>query len=127
VSRHGQAVRNSRVHAAAAALADNAAGRQQAQLQVRRDQHQRPMANTWAWGAATRLQEAGLEADDALGRVPPEPLPRILAPGQSAAPAPDPTRLPDGIPHPNPFLAEHGWATQDGWYVRQAEHQLEAG
>jgi hypothetical protein len=125
--RHGEALRNSRVHAAAAALADDAAGREEAQMEVRRDQYEQSMADTWALGAATRLQEAGLEADDAHGRVSPEPLPRLLTPGESASPAPDPTHLPDGLPHPNQFLAEHGWATQGGWYVRQAEHQLEAG
>jgi hypothetical protein len=59
----------------------------------------------------------------------PDPLPRVLEPRESAAAAPDPTQLPDGIAHPNPFLAGQGWATQGGWYVRQPEleHQLEAG
>ena len=70
------------------------------------------------------------DSEQRQGLIPgPDPLPRVLSPAESAAPAPDPTRLPDGIPHPNPFLAEHGWATHDGWYVRQPEleHQLEAG
>jgi len=73
---------------------------------------------------------AGAGSEQRQGPVPgPDPLPRVLTPAESAAPAPDPTRLPDGLPHPNPLLAEHGWATHGGWYVRQPEleHQLEAG
>jgi hypothetical protein len=47
-----------------------------------------------------------------------QPLPRVLAPGESAPAAPDPTQLPDGTPHPNSLLAGFGWQVQGGRYVR---------
>ncbi len=57
----------------------------------------------------------------------PEPLPRVLAPEESAPPAPDPSKLPDGTPHPNQLLADLGWRAQGGWYVRQREADREPG
>jgi hypothetical protein len=35
--------------------------------------------------------------------------------GRSLVPA---ATLPDGTPHPDPFLAERGWVARDGVYVR---------
>jgi hypothetical protein len=48
-----------------------------------------------------------------------QPLPRVLALGESAPAAPDPTLLPDGTPHPNPLLAVLGWQVQGGRYLRR--------
>lgn len=69
----------------------------------------------------------GGEPETAASDTASDPLPRVLEPEESAAAAPDPTHLPDGLAHPSPLLAERGWETQGGWYVRQPEHQLEAG
>jgi hypothetical protein len=43
--------------------------------------------------------------------------------------APAAATLPDGTPHADPFLAERGWQTQGGLYVRRpaAEREMEAG
>lgn len=73
--------------------------------------------------------DPGYEADreEFVREASREPLPRVLEPEESAQPAPPPARLPDGTPHPNPFLAERGWQSQGGWYVRQRQGDREPG
>jgi hypothetical protein len=45
----------------------------------------------------------------------PEPAGTGVTDDRALAPA---ATLPDGTPHPDPFLAERGWQVQRGIYIR---------
>jgi hypothetical protein len=56
------------------------------------------------------------------------PLPRVLEPGEvSPVRTPVAAALPDGTPHPAPYLAGRGWQAQSGIYTAAAQLQAEAG
>lgn len=79
-----------------------------------REQHERDLQ-----------QQRQARAQEAEESPEPGPSSHILAPGETAAPAPDPTGIPDR--HPSPMLAEYGQEMHGGWSAGQPEHQLEAG
>ncbi len=46
-----------------------------------------------------------------------DPLPRVLGTGPVRGPVA--ASLPDGTPHPDPFLAGRGWQARGGIWVRR--------
>ncbi len=42
-----------------------------------------------------------------------------MKPARNTAAAPEAAALPDGTPHPDPYLAARGWQAQGGVYVSQ--------